>query len=548
MKKIAFTIVVVFCLSKSMKAQSNIVFGYNSASENINAISQDLNLSSVTNLPSSVDLSSHFPPVFNQQNYGTGVAISVAYYLRTYLYGVENNLSTLDLMNDYNQFSPKDLFLAIPASMKGANCNGTYFKAAFDVLKNRGVAKLSTAPYNNLSNCTAIPPANWDTEASNFKIQNYFRINLDKISLKKYLAQGRPIVVGIKVGDELINANNSNVLSSQTFNITGNNTFHSLVVCGYDDSKGANGAFRVINSWGISWGDNGYLWIDQNYFCSSDFCSIALIALPNQVNPDLNDDGLPDNIVSGMDLITWHLSEQQNENFPDNPLKRTIAFDVCNGGNSLISASNDWNIFYVYYNAYNANEYGILINDYYSNDYGAPGVSDFFNGAGAIGISGNWFNYFDIPSGANVAQTLYGTSSNARLMFGFSLPSFLNGYYYFMIIADGFNVLNEPNEINNYCYTSSEPIHLTNGVIQSVKGQDLQNNNCQFYPNPVNDILTVVNIQPNSTVSIYDVAGKMILNNNLTTNKIDVSQLNKGFYLLKIQDEKGVKSGKFIKQ
>lgn len=36
-----------------------------------------------------------------------------------------------------------------------------------------------------------------------------------------------------------------------------------MVVVGYSDSYNA---FKVVNSWGESWGDNGFVWIDYKAF------------------------------------------------------------------------------------------------------------------------------------------------------------------------------------------------------------------------------------------------------------------------------------------
>jgi hypothetical protein len=47
------------------------------------------------------------------------------------------------------------------------------------------------------------------------------------------------------------------------------NTFvgdHAMMVVGYNDTIQA---FKVLNSWGNTWGDNGYCWIGYNIFNSS---------------------------------------------------------------------------------------------------------------------------------------------------------------------------------------------------------------------------------------------------------------------------------------
>ncbi|MCH7472751.1 C1 family peptidase, partial [bacterium] len=36
---------------------------------------------------------------------------------------------------------------------------------------------------------------------------------------------------------------------------------HAMCIVGYNDSIGATGAFKVRNSWGLNWGDDGYCWI-----------------------------------------------------------------------------------------------------------------------------------------------------------------------------------------------------------------------------------------------------------------------------------------------
>jgi len=38
---------------------------------------------------------------------------------------------------------------------------------------------------------------------------------------------------------------------------------HTIIICGYDDLKHA---YKVMNSWGTSWGDAGFSWIDYDFF------------------------------------------------------------------------------------------------------------------------------------------------------------------------------------------------------------------------------------------------------------------------------------------
>jgi len=66
---------------------------------------------------------------------------------------------------------------------------------------------------------------------------------------------------------------------------------HGVVIVGWDDTKGKNGAWIIKNSWGTGWGDNGYMYIE--YGCNKigyaacyidDFEDLG----PNNVNVEVN--------------------------------------------------------------------------------------------------------------------------------------------------------------------------------------------------------------------------------------------------------------------
>ena len=57
-----------------------------------------------------------------------------------------------------------------------------------------------------------------------------------------------------------------------------------------------------------------------------------------------------------------------------------------------------------------------------------------------------------------------------------------------------------------------------------------------IFPNPVNDKLFIQGLSDVSEVSIYDVLGKLVLSKT-NTSEIDVTNLKKGIYLIKIKDQ-----------
>ena len=67
-----------------------------------------------------------------------------------------------------------------------------------------------------------------------------------------------------------------------------------------------------------------------------------------------------------------------------------------------------------------------------------------------------------------------------------------------------------------------------------------------IYPNPVIDKLFIQGLSNPLKVSIYNVLGKLVLA-EITSKDIDVKQLSKGIYILKIIDEQKETVRKFIK-
>jgi len=69
-----------------------------------------------------------------------------------------------------------------------------------------------------------------------------------------------------------------------------------------------------------------------------------------------------------------------------------------------------------------------------------------------------------------------------------------------------------------------------------------------IFPNPANNRLTINGLDHNSTISIYDINGKLVYKSEAITNQIDISNFQNGIYAIKIESENHVIIKKIIKQ
>lgn len=221
------------------------------------------------------------PEVQNQGSEGSCVAFATTYACRSYL--MVNRPYSKDVYR-----SPEYVYNQI--KVNGCS-NGSYFvnngsyKGALNLLKSEGACSWNEMPYTD-ADCSNQPNSTQRTNAVKGKIIDFERVtSLTTNSLKTILLNKFPIIIGARLDQGFMNANSSFIWHNSSGSYVGN---HAMVICGYDDAKNA---FKIINSWGKNWGDNGYTWIDYNYVSTVVF--EAYIEYPdNSYTPNNLDDGL----------------------------------------------------------------------------------------------------------------------------------------------------------------------------------------------------------------------------------------------------------------
>lgn len=419
------------------------------------------------NLPASYSIIDKFPPVGDQGQYGTCVAWAVGYNAKTVINGIDKGYSASDLASPNKQFSPKDLFIAIDDNLKGQDCGGSNFEDALNILQNRGIATLQTVPYTSLGNCSksGLDPS-WAQEAGQNKISYWRKVEGSANAIKKNISQNIPVIFGAKLADNFMTHNSDVVISSATsFDQVGQHAYHAMIISGYDDSKGPNGAFRVVNSWGGGWGASGYCWIDYTFFFNEFVMGEGndkVLFIAANMGGDNPPDPGPDPGVSGVDLAPWVFSDMPTGN-PYYPNERSMDFNIYNIGSAPALASSDWSYYQIYYNAYDANDYGVIFYDQFNttvpeNTYDCP-------------TEWNCIFNIPIPAGDNFANYAWGMESVTRTYY---MPE-ITGYYYVVTIADAEDKIKEQNEMNNLFYSSVYPLYFSSGVGQKSSQGDKVN-------------------------------------------------------------------------
>ncbi|MFK4438608.1 C1 family peptidase [Paenibacillus sp. RC21] len=137
--------------------------------------------------------------------------------------------------------------------------DGTSIRVAMDILKKQGVCEESFWKYEACN--PGSPQAGAETNAAKYKIKAY--ANLDTIkAMQRSLVVNGPFVVGTSVYKNWMDPN---VAATGKIPLPGSSEFiggHAICIVGFDDETQM---FKFKNSWGTSWGDNGFGYLPYDY-------------------------------------------------------------------------------------------------------------------------------------------------------------------------------------------------------------------------------------------------------------------------------------------
>jgi hypothetical protein len=216
-----------------------------------------------------VDLTDEMPPVGNQGGQGSCASWSIAYYHRTQL---EYRERRWDLTDPNHQFSPAFAYNQV----NGGGDNGSGFENNMGLICDQGCASLADSPYND-ADCTTWPSESAYARAIPFRAREWawFRTSdtTGVNTIKQLLANGSTSCLAIRVYGNFDAIGSYHNMYCAADKIGSNRGGHLVTFVGYDDTlttHDGTGAFRMVNSWGPAWGEQGYFWMSYEAVMDGD--------------------------------------------------------------------------------------------------------------------------------------------------------------------------------------------------------------------------------------------------------------------------------------
>ena len=247
----------------------------------IQAVSPNLEL--LGQLPSAVDNSSLgiFPPIGDRGYRNSCLAFATTYYQLSHMSALARTPQNLII------YSPKWTYNMI----NWGNDGGSVTSDAYDLLEKHGAATLAEFPYNTVYSGDTnyrewcLTTSVWQNALSSrtYPIQYIYGSGSDTgiEQIKELLNNEYILVFGTYImswqGQLIMDGpgpeDDDEVGKAISYFVNGEQGSHAMTVVGYDDAiwadvngnaivdPGEKGAFKIANSWGTGWQDQGFIWL-----------------------------------------------------------------------------------------------------------------------------------------------------------------------------------------------------------------------------------------------------------------------------------------------
>jgi hypothetical protein len=223
-------------------------------------------------LPVKVSLEAYCPEVRHQGDIFSCVGWATGYAAMSIQRAIYNQCTDRRLITEYAHSA-----LFVFNQVKADCAKGAKLSDALRFLREKGDCLAREFDFD-VNDCEKMPNSAQQTDAKRYAVSDYLSLFESDAAFtakveqtKMALAAKKVVIVGLNVRRNFYQLPKAKYWWPDNGN-TAPAGGHALVVVGYDDLQGA---FRLFNSWGKEWGEEGYIWIKYEYFAQ--FCKYAYI-------------------------------------------------------------------------------------------------------------------------------------------------------------------------------------------------------------------------------------------------------------------------------
>lgn len=152
------------------------------------------------------------------------------------------------------------------SSYGNKGCNGGLMDLAFEYVKDHGICKESEYPYigkksRKCRKCAIVT-----------KVKSYTDVLPNDEQALLVAINIQPVSVAIEADQSIFQFYSSGVLTAKC----GSDLDHGVLLVGYGTTEAGIDYWKVKNSWGPKWGDNGYILLQRNVKNKEGQCGIAM--------------------------------------------------------------------------------------------------------------------------------------------------------------------------------------------------------------------------------------------------------------------------------
>jgi hypothetical protein len=218
-------------------------------------------------LPTSVDLRAPWWSINNQESTGSCVGWATADGVLRQTFVSAGKLTESQLLSPrYIWMASKETDTITTRPETFIEQAGTTIKAAMDVSRKYGVASMDDLPFHLATTMYLGAENAFYARCAQLRTASYFNLRKNLSNWKSWLAGTGPILAALNVDAswDAAGATKGEITDFQSETVRGG---HAVCIVGYRE----DGRFIVRNSWGTTWGDKGFGYLDPAYVTAAFF-------------------------------------------------------------------------------------------------------------------------------------------------------------------------------------------------------------------------------------------------------------------------------------